>query len=328
MTTPDIAEARRLAAQFRSHPVSRSIDEIEAGGELLYAMADELERLRAQVAPAGWKLVPVDPTNEMLAAGGDFLCNHTTEFLASLWEQAESCYRAMLAASPAAPAQQAEPLTFNGASFVQHVQTVADGGHSWADEWLTWYSPGEWLSEERACAAFLGIKLAAPKIGLLERIVDGATPSEGGLTASLRAVAADALAQQAGQASAPAPDHLELFKEAGEWAEAMKRKITPDMIELLGWLTGAANAWAEKVEAEAKTSAPAVTQQLIGYLSRHRADVAEALKFEPGREPVYLWRFIWGAEDIEAMERCEHLEVIRIYRNSDVPVHTKEPTHD
>lgn len=67
------------------------------------------------------------------------------------------------------------------------------------------------------------------------------------------------------------------------------------------------------------TQAPAVAQQLIGYLSRHRADVAEALKFEPGRDPTYLWKFIWGAEDIEAMERCEHLEIVRVYRNSHVP---------
>lgn len=43
--------------------------------------------------------------------------------------------------------------------FIQHVQTVADGGATWADEWLKWYSPGEWLSEERAAAVFLGVKL-------------------------------------------------------------------------------------------------------------------------------------------------------------------------
>lgn len=54
-----------------------------------------------------------------------------------------------------------------------------------------------------------------------------------------------------------APDHLELFKEASEWAETAKRKITPDMVELLGWLTGAANAWAEKVEDRAKAAIPA-----------------------------------------------------------------------
>lgn len=60
------------------------------------------------------------------------------------------------------PAAQAEPVAFSGASFIQHVQSVADGGHAWADEWLNWYSPGEWLSEERAVAAFLGQKLAEP----------------------------------------------------------------------------------------------------------------------------------------------------------------------
>lgn len=41
-------------------------------------------------------------------------------------------------------------------------------------------------------------------------------------------------------------NHLELFKEAGEWAKASGRTITPDMADLLGWLTGAASAWAEQ----------------------------------------------------------------------------------
>lgn len=49
MTTLDIAEARRLAAQLLSHPVSRGIDEIEAAGEMIYALADELERLRSLI---------------------------------------------------------------------------------------------------------------------------------------------------------------------------------------------------------------------------------------------------------------------------------------
>lgn len=52
MTTLDIAEARRLAAQFRSHPVSRSIDEIEAAGEMLYALVDELEQRPIRMIPS------------------------------------------------------------------------------------------------------------------------------------------------------------------------------------------------------------------------------------------------------------------------------------
>lgn len=77
--------------------------------------------------------------------------------------------------------------------------------------------------------------------------------------------------------SAPVPDHLELFEEASEWAEAMKRKITPDMVELLGWLTSAANLWAEKVEGRhAATQAPAPSQPkgmvLIGWQYRDAND--------------------------------------------------------
>lgn len=48
-----IERARALAAQFRSHPVSRSIDEIEEAGELLYALA-AAPAVSAPIVPAGW----------------------------------------------------------------------------------------------------------------------------------------------------------------------------------------------------------------------------------------------------------------------------------
>lgn len=58
----------------------------------------------ALAAPApqapGMVMVPADPTPEMVMEGGEVLVPHTTEFLASLCEQAETVYRAMLAAAP------------------------------------------------------------------------------------------------------------------------------------------------------------------------------------------------------------------------------------
>lgn len=53
--------------------------------------------------------------------------------------------------------------------------------------------------------------------------------------------------------------------------------------------------------------------QLIGYLTRNRNSVADALAFEPGRDPVYLWRYMHGTQDLEAMERIDTLEVLRVY---------------
>ncbi|MBU9242650.1 helix-turn-helix domain-containing protein [Burkholderia multivorans] len=63
----------------------------------------------AEAVPAGWKLVPIEPTEEMSAAGGRFLS------IMSLPErEAGSVYRAMLAAAPQpaqadAPAEAREP---------------------------------------------------------------------------------------------------------------------------------------------------------------------------------------------------------------------------
>jgi hypothetical protein len=59
-----------------------------------------------QPVPAGWKLVPVEPTPEMLQAGASIM-----DFDRSGWYDADVSraeYRAMLAAAPAAP--QAEPI--------------------------------------------------------------------------------------------------------------------------------------------------------------------------------------------------------------------------
>ena len=54
------------------------------------------------VAPAGWKLVPVEPTEQMLRA-----CIYNTDYdTEGDWSAAEGNYRAMLSAAPPAPAAQ------------------------------------------------------------------------------------------------------------------------------------------------------------------------------------------------------------------------------
>ncbi|MFM0405250.1 hypothetical protein [Paraburkholderia dipogonis] len=59
-------------------------------------------------APEGWKLVPIKPTAQIVDAGGraridDFKLNDTTLTLKDAHRVAEAMYRAMIAASPAAP---------------------------------------------------------------------------------------------------------------------------------------------------------------------------------------------------------------------------------
>jgi hypothetical protein len=110
----------------------------------------EIERLRAQVAPAVALLA--DVLDELLDGADPFL---------PLTRKAADA----LAAYRAAPAQQAEPTPdFLAGTFIQHVQNVAGVPGHWPDEFLAWYKPADWLTEERAVAVFLGQKLAAPSL--------------------------------------------------------------------------------------------------------------------------------------------------------------------
>ena len=62
-----------------------------------------IEQMKAAAAvPQGWKLVPIEMTDEMRDAGNEFICNR--------W-LLKSAYAAMLAATPAAPSQ---PVTLTG----------------------------------------------------------------------------------------------------------------------------------------------------------------------------------------------------------------------
>ena len=162
-TTPDIAEARRLADQLKERygamvPTSQSAamlralaDELERlrqaaeldlrddvieslkgdlaqeralceeRGRRLDEQGEELERLRAQVAPAGWKLVPVEPTPEMIAAWPNN--RHGSGHEAAI-------YSAMLAAAPAQQAGQAPavaPEVDRGRHIAEALQNIGIG---------------------------------------------------------------------------------------------------------------------------------------------------------------------------------------------------------
>lgn len=69
--------------------------------ELLERAAAALqgENFDTTAIPSGWKLVPIDPTKDMLRAG---------QSVVGFWLNTVHCYSKMLAAAPAAPQQEAE----------------------------------------------------------------------------------------------------------------------------------------------------------------------------------------------------------------------------
>lgn len=73
------------------------------------ALRAEVERLKAAAVPAGWKIVPVEPTPKMLKEGAmakhSGACDDGYDIVG--WHVAMPCYRAMLAAAPA-PSQSAD----------------------------------------------------------------------------------------------------------------------------------------------------------------------------------------------------------------------------
>lgn len=62
----------------------------------------------AQAVPQGWKLVPVEPTEEMLVCGQEAWAHRPRGAVEDCHEAAH-IYRAMLATAPSAPAAQGEP---------------------------------------------------------------------------------------------------------------------------------------------------------------------------------------------------------------------------
>jgi len=97
----DLAAMRRMATLITPF-----------AGQAILQCCDEIERRQARASlaqpasvPAGWKLVPVEPTDDMLAnvdeeVGGH--CHSCTKWNAS-WSDCRRVYAAMLAAAPQAP---------------------------------------------------------------------------------------------------------------------------------------------------------------------------------------------------------------------------------
>ncbi|HHL8025679.1 TPA: hypothetical protein ACQ713_004212 [Escherichia coli] len=61
--------------------------------------ANKMVAGNSPVIPNGWKLVPIDPTKDMLRAG---------QSVVGFWLNTVHCYSKMLAAAPAAPQQEAK----------------------------------------------------------------------------------------------------------------------------------------------------------------------------------------------------------------------------
>ena len=117
------AELRRQHARIAE--LESELEAVGAGG---------VQALSA--APAGWKLVPVEPTNDMQKAAG--------EWAAKGFDWPKAVYRAMLAASPpakqqaapkAAPAQQEWRLVLPGGKYTDKWESarIGDYNRGWND---------------------------------------------------------------------------------------------------------------------------------------------------------------------------------------------------
>ncbi|EPH6691476.1 hypothetical protein ACSYOT_004807, partial [Escherichia coli] len=72
------------------------------------------------VTPDGWKLVPIDPTKDMLRAG---------QSVVGFWLNTVHCYSKMLAAAPAAPKQEVTQALAKGMErYGDAMQKLADSG--------------------------------------------------------------------------------------------------------------------------------------------------------------------------------------------------------
>lgn len=78
------------------------------------------EQLNSPVIPDGWKLVPIDPTKDMLRAG---------QSVVGFWLNTVHCYSKMLSAAPAAPQQEVTQALAKGMEhYGDAMQKLADSG--------------------------------------------------------------------------------------------------------------------------------------------------------------------------------------------------------
>lgn len=87
-------------------------------GEIIYKLLDAMLTAQPVAVPAGWAMVPVEPTPEMLRSGVSSVKKDFDDL------DAGDAWAAMLAASPAAPVQAREPLTAKQAKAICKVGAV------------------------------------------------------------------------------------------------------------------------------------------------------------------------------------------------------------
>ncbi len=106
----------------RGRQASSVVDNAEGKNALIRDLCDALEA--APAVPDGWKLVPVEPTEAMRKAWNAHPSNDSSYF-------SENFYRAMLAAAPEAPGQEArDDWTADPARNIDLSPSAQDGLHA------------------------------------------------------------------------------------------------------------------------------------------------------------------------------------------------------
>lgn len=120
--------------------------------ELLQVLDKALAQQPAQAVPEGWKLVPVEPTDDMLVFGQEVWAAGRQGALEDCRE-AETIYSAMLAAAPAAPAapvaQEPVALEQRATEAYALLRRVYDSGFD--DDCVD--AVGDWLNEHHTSPA-------------------------------------------------------------------------------------------------------------------------------------------------------------------------------
>lgn len=115
----DLARAIRKGpdmptAQAGNH-TEQHLDMVDHSGD-----ANKMVAGNSPVIPDGWKLVPIDPTKDMLRAG---------QSVVGFWLNTVHCYSKMLAAAPAAPKQEVTQALAKGMErYGDAMQKLADSG--------------------------------------------------------------------------------------------------------------------------------------------------------------------------------------------------------
>lgn len=101
-------------AQAGNH-TEQHLDMVDHSGD-----ANKMVAGNSPVIPDGWKLVPIDPTKDMLRAG---------QSVVGFWLNTVHCYSKMLAAAPAAPKQEVTQALAKGMErYGDAMQKLADSG--------------------------------------------------------------------------------------------------------------------------------------------------------------------------------------------------------